>query len=126
MAMLAEQTTEAMDDIPTPSSEGGDSLSHLRPKPLNFSRPRNFSRPKPVSVDAQERLQHDRRDPAQSTQGISAFHNASRESLPNEPRFSIDSGRSNSSQSTSGISSAASEFAWDGALGELRSRRRPN
>ncbi|KAK5697385.1 hypothetical protein LTR97_007523 [Elasticomyces elasticus] len=115
-----------MDDTPTPSSEGGDSLSDLKPKPLNFSRPqpRNFSRPKPVSVDSKETLHHDRTGTAQATRSISAFHNPSREQLPTEPRFSIDSTRSDSTISEP--SSAASEFAWDGALGELRSRRRPN
>ncbi len=116
------------DEIPTPSSEGTDSLSDLKPRPLNFSRPRNFSRPKPVSVDSKERLHHDRSGTAQSTRSITAFHNnnnASREQLPTEPRFSIDSNNTDYSP-ISEPSSAASEFAWDGALGELRSRRRPN
>ncbi|KAK0897818.1 hypothetical protein LTR91_020663 [Friedmanniomyces endolithicus] len=115
------------DEIPTPSSEGTDSLSDLKPRPLNFSRPRNFSRPKPVSVDSKERLHHDRSGTAQSTRSITAFHNnnTSRENLPSEPRFSIDSNNTDHSP-ISEHSSAASEFAWDGALGELRSRRRPN
>ncbi|KAK1073896.1 hypothetical protein LTR74_001453 [Friedmanniomyces endolithicus] len=115
------------DEIPTPSSEGTDSLSDLKPRPLNFSRPRNFSRPKPVSVDSKERLHHDRSGTAQSTRSITAFHNnnTSREQLPTEPRFSIDSNNTDHSP-ISEPSSAASEFAWDGALGELRSRRRPN
>ena len=51
--------------------------------------------------------------------GISAFHEAARD-LPAEPRFSIDSQRT---QSTSDHS-AASDFAWDAQSGELRSRRR--
>ncbi|KAK0975675.1 hypothetical protein LTS01_013769 [Friedmanniomyces endolithicus] len=119
------------DEIPTPSSEGTDSLSDLKPRPLNFSRPRNFSRPKPVSVDSKERLHHDRSGTAQPTHSITAFHNSnnhantSREQLPSEPRFSIDSAHTDHSP-ISEPSSAASEFAWDGALGELRSRRRPN
>ena len=115
-----------MDDTPTPSSEGGDSLSDLRPKPLNFSRPRNFSRPKPVSVDSKETLHHDRTGTAQDVKSIKAFSNSSRESLPAEPRFSIDSNRTETDSTTSEPSSAASEFAWDGQLGELRSRRRPS
>jgi hypothetical protein len=105
-----------MGDAATPSSEGTDSLSELRPRPLNFSRPR------PVTVNSKEKLYHDRTGTARSVRSIDAFHEPNRD-LPAEPRFSIDSDQTDSTQSQN---SAASEFAWDGQLGELRSKRRPN
>lgn len=103
-----------MTDPPTPSSEGSDSLSELKPRPLNFSRPR------PVSVNSKEKLFHDHSGTA--VKAISAFHEPSRD-LPGEPRFSSDSQRTDSERSEN---SAASEFAWDGQHGELRSMRRPS
>ncbi|KAK5138344.1 hypothetical protein LTR08_003405 [Meristemomyces frigidus] len=128
---------------PTPRSQ--DSSSLLRPRPLNFSRPR------PVP-DGSGTLQHDTTGGA--IRGVSALHNPSRErlvelqhdtsggavkgirafhglsiELPAEPRFSIDSQRTTTTQqttSTTSEESAASQFAWDGQLGELRSERRPS
>jgi len=103
-----------MGDIPTPSS--GNSDSSLRPRPLNFSRPR------PTQVDSKQKIYHDNSGDSTSTKSISAFHDQDRD-LPQEPRFSIDSQQTASTRSEN---SAASEFAWDGQLGELRSRRRPD
>lgn len=94
------------------SEESSD--SSLKPRPLNFSRPR------PTSEISKQKLQHDTTGGA--VKGISAFHEPNGE-LPAEPRFSIDSQQTTSTRSEN---SAASEFAWDGQLGELRSRRRPD
>ncbi|KAK3673701.1 hypothetical protein LTR78_006254 [Recurvomyces mirabilis] len=101
----------------TPSSEGTDSLSDLRPRPLNFSRPR------PVTANSKERLLHDRTGSSQTVRGINAFHDPIKDNLPEEPRFSIDSDRADSTRSSE--NSVASEFAWDDELGGLRSKRRP-
>ncbi|KAK4541236.1 hypothetical protein LTR36_008152 [Oleoguttula mirabilis] len=101
-----------MSDLATPSSEG--SHSSLRPRPLNFSRPR------PTQADSTQKLQHDATGSAAT--GVSTFHEPSRD-LPAEPRFSIDSQQTSSARS---VNSAASEFAWDGQSGELRSKRRPH
>lgn len=100
-----------MSDLATPSSERSD--SSLRPRPLNFSRPR------PRAVDSTQTLRHE--TTGSVVRGISAYHEPSRD-LPAEPRFSIDSQQTTSTLSDN---SAASEFAWDGQLGELRSRQRP-
>ena len=86
------------------------------------SRPKapNFSRPKPQSVHSHTRLKHDRSDVG-NVHSISAFHEPNRD-MPDEPRFSLDSERT---ATTSSENSAGSEFAWDGELGELRSKRQP-
>lgn len=103
----------------TPVSErSSDEDASLRPQPLNFSRPR-------PGVTSQQKLQRDSTDSESSAgvRAINAFHAANTD-LPTEPRFSIVSQRTDTPTPTS-ANSAASEFAWDGALGELRSRRRP-
>ena len=85
------------------------------------SRAPNFSRPSPQSYDSQEIvIVHDRSRPSAVVHAISAFHEPNR-NLPDEPRFSLDSERT---QTTTSDNSAGSEFAWDGTTGELDSRTR--
>lgn len=86
------------------------------------SRPKapNFSRPQPQRPNSSARLKHDKTDPA-AVHSISAFHEPNRD-LPEEPRFSIESDRT---VTTNSDNSAGSDFAWDGELGELRSKTRP-
>lgn len=110
-------------DIPSPISETSESSfsqtseqqPHLRPAALNFSRPR------PQSSNSVPRLKPDRHDRAK-VHTLSAFHDAHRTDLPDEPRFSDDS---EPTSSTPSDHSAASEFAWDGERGELTARTRP-
>ena len=114
-----------MSDVLTPISETSteSEFRDLRPRPLNFSRPRPIH-----SAQSNEKLFHDRSDSAAavaaprngSVRGIQAFHDSPQSDLPSEPRFSLDSTDTDTSNS------AASEFAWDGLAGELRSRRRPD
>ena len=85
------------------------------------SRAPNFSRPHPQSTDSYEPgeslVVHDR---PSIVRVISAFHEPNRD-LPDEPRFSLDSQRT---QTTTSDNSAGSEFARDGKTGELVSRTR--
>ena len=77
----------------------------------------NFSRPYPTSYDSYnsgEIIIRDRR-PFSNVHAISAFHESNRD-LPNEPRFSDESERT---QTINSDNSAGSEFAWDGKKGEL-------
>ena len=114
-------------DIPTPMSQ--DSTAALRPRPLNFSRPRPVTVGSTTSVGAyqnpsREHVAETRQGTADgAVRGINAYHNPSRD-LPNEPRFSIDSQRTTTTRTSE--DSVASQFAWDGQLGELRSKRRPD
>lgn len=79
----------------------------------------NFSRPRPSSYDSEEIIVRDRR-PFSNVHSISAFHEPNRD-LPDEPRFSEDSERT---QTTTSDNSAGSDFAWDGQRGELVARPR--
>jgi len=76
------------------------------------SRPVNFSRPRPASAAvAKQKLQHDRSDGTTTARGINACHEPNR-LRPHESGFSSDSRQTNSG------TSAGSELAWDGDLGE--------
>lgn len=79
----------------------------------------NFSRPRPQSYNSEEYGIKDRHRYS-NVHSISAFHEPNRD-LPDEPRFSEESERT---QTTTSDNSAGSEFAWDGARGELVSRPR--
>jgi hypothetical protein len=156
---IAEDPEEDIEDkmmkmdleLPTPSDEGSDSLSDLKPGPLNFSRPLHsrqnsrsgshhdrsdsstpsISTPTPrrgLGERSERRVDFTSRTGGGGTggtvRGISAFHEPNRDTgLPDEPRFSLESEDTESSRGSE--NSAASEFAWDGQLGELKSKRRP-
>jgi hypothetical protein len=82
----------------------------------------NFSRPYPTSYDSYESgeiIIRDRRPPG-NVHAISAFHDPNRD-LPDEPRFS---GESERTQTINSDNSAGSDFAWDGKKGELVARPR--
>lgn len=114
-----------MPNIPSPISETSED-SYFPPPipsarhshPPGRSAPPNFSRPRPTHADATSKLH---RDAGEREHHISAFYEDPTDELPDEPRFSLDSARTASTSDRS----AASEFAWDGEAGELRSRRRP-
>lgn len=112
-----------MPNIPSPISETSEesyfpeaeNTKPVAPK-VNFSRPRLGGR----TESQQAKLQRDLNDRASNGHTISAFYEPNRD-LPDEPRFSLDSVQTNSTSENS----AASEFAWDGERGELRSKKRP-
>lgn len=114
-------STLAMDDLPpTPGTISSTaSQSSLKPRPLNFSRPRPATTNSNATSHAPSHLQREQRTDSAQALSVKAFHEQAT-NLPSEPRFSGESQRTIAS-----TTSAASEFAWDGQLGELRSQRRP-
>lgn len=103
----------AITTLPTLDEESDDSEEYS----ISYHRAPNFSRPRPAS--SQKNVPPSRG--SGSVHAISAFHEPNRD-LPDEPRFSLESERTDN---TSSENSAASEFAWDGERGELVSRKQP-
>jgi len=109
-----------MPNIPSPISETSEE-SYFPPSPRRSTvAAPNFSRPRPGTGGSAAKLQPDWNDRT-NVHTISAFHDANRD-LPDEPRFSLDSEQTTSTSENS----AASEFAWDGETGELKSKKRPH
>ena len=109
-----------MPNIPSPISETSEE-SYFPQSETRRPTATNFSRPRPGRNDSYNRLQRDFSNG--TTNGghtINAFYEPNRD-LPDEPRFSLDSEQTTSTSENS----AASEFAWDGERGELRSKKRP-
>lgn len=108
-----------MPNIPSPISETSEESFFPEPEVRKSAAP-NFSRPRPGRAGSQNTLQ---RDWGERTTGhtIQAYYEPNRQ-LPDEPRFSLDSEQTTSTSENS----AASEFAWDGERGELRSKQRPH
>lgn len=93
-----------------PRTSTGSDDSSTRRKAPNFSRPQ----PKTSALKSGNKDKEDRR-----VHIIDAFHDPNR--YPEEPRFSGDSQRTDT---TTSQNSATSDFAWDGHSGELDSKAR--
>jgi hypothetical protein len=103
-----------------------DASSDLRPRPLNFSRPRPVDLPSSRSIPQDGGSIHTTSSSSSGSsnvRSIKAFHEPDDE-LPDEPRFELDLDTPETPNEAETPSSAASEFAWGGQLGGLRTRPR--
>lgn len=119
LSPVSETDDESLHAATTPGAASVAS-SELRPKPLNFSRPRPSDIPSSRNVHRDSTSTY-----SSSSSGGGSVHNISAfyqpptpQDLPDEPRFSLESDRTGAS-----TPSASSEFAWDDAVGGLRSKR---
>jgi len=119
LSPVSETDDESLHAATTPGAFSVASSS-LVPKPLNFSRPRPSDIPSSRSIHRDNASTYSSSSSGGgSVQNFSAFYQPpTPQELPDEPRFSMDSDRTGAS-----TPSASSEFAWDDAIGGLRSKR---
>ncbi|KAK5171365.1 uncharacterized protein LTR77_004509 [Saxophila tyrrhenica] len=122
---LSEESEESFDSSRHSGSHSnsGSATNGTNGASVNFSRPRPTRIQSGQSHSTANRSNGDRSSRG-STHAISAFHNDNaNRGYPEEPRFSIDSDRTATTQGSS-TSSGSSEVAWDDEIKQLRTVRR--